>query len=100
MKKIIAIIITIIMAVSMAACEAPDTVYIPNSSSSSDVQPIEDYHRTIGWNEGEVLTTPEGHYWIVDNPGNYMGYVEVAYDGRGTETLEDDVIVLIVELGN
>ena len=100
MKKFIAIIIAItILTISMTACEASDTTFITHSSSSSNVQPIEDYRRTTGWNEGEVITTPEGHYWIVENPNNYMGYVEVSYDGRGTATLDDDMIILIVEVG-
>lgn len=95
MKKFITIIITIILAVAMTACEASGAM----DTSTGKVQPIEDYHVTTGWNEGEIIATPEGHYWIVENPHNYVGYVEVAYDGRGTETLEDDVIVLIMEVG-
>ena len=95
MRNLFTIIIAVITAISMAACEASGIA----DTTTGEVAPIADYNRTIGWNEGEVLTTPEGHYWIVENPNNYMGYVEVAYDGRGTATVDDDLIVYILEIG-
>ena len=99
MKKFIAIIITIILAVSLAACEPTYEVDVDNGTGRGQIGPIEDYRMTTGWNEGPYITTPEGHLWEVENPGNYVGYVDVTYDGKGTETLADDELILIIERG-
>ena len=89
MKKLITIIITIILAISMAACEASG---IPDTTTGK-VQPIEDYHVTTGWYECGVIATPDGHYWECDM-GDYRGYVEVAYDGLGDKNPKNDVLIL------
>ena len=47
MKKFIAIIITIIMAISMAACEVPEVS--DTSTGTGKVQPITTSRKTHGW---------------------------------------------------
>lgn len=90
-----AVLLAIIVALILSGCEAPDTVYIPNSSSTSNAQPIEDYHiDKNAWQEGDFITTEQGHRWLVTNYDGYTGRIEVAYDGKGTADVGDDILVI------
>ena len=99
MKKIITIPAAVILAMLLAACEPAYPVDIDNGTGRGQIGAIEDYRTTTGWIEGNIITTPDGHYWKVENTDNYTGYVDVFFDGKGTEILEDDQIVLIIEKG-
>ena len=96
MKKLITITLAIILAVSLAACEPSG---VGDTDDHWQVGPVEDYRIIEGWNEGDYITTSEGHRWKVENPNNYTGAVLVSFDGKCTETPEDDTILLIIERG-
>ena len=100
MKKLITMILSIILATAtLAACEPAYEADIDNGTGRGQIGAIEDYRMTTGWSEGPYITTPEGHRWRVENPDEYTGYVDIAYDGMGTDTLDDDKIIYIIERG-
>ena len=92
MKKVFIGIIAA-ASVALAGCEASGAV------DTSKVDSIENYHITDGWCEGECIVSAEGHRWWCENPGNYTGYVEIAFDSKGTETLDDDELLVVIDGG-
>ena len=98
MKKVIAILLAILLAISLAACEPSGyEVDIDNGTGRGQISAIEDYHTTTGWMEGRYIVTPEGHQWEVSNPDGYVGYVDVYYDGCGTPDKRDDIPIWFSE---
>lgn len=95
MKKFVAIIITIILAVAMTACDASGGIDTSTGTGRGQIGPIEDYHiDKNAWMENDIITTSKGHAWLVPNPTNYTGRMEVSYDGRGTADVGDDILVI------
>lgn len=88
--KIAAIILCVI---ALTGCAPYDVM-----EDTGKAEPIADYRTSMGWYEGNLITTIDGHIWEVSNPNGYVGYVEVFFDGNETADITDDKIVLITEI--
>ena len=90
-KRIITIAAAAALAIALNGCEASGIA----DTTTGKVQPISDYCvDKNAWLDGNTITTPDGHCWYYDNPAGYTGRYEVAYDGRGTADVSDDILVI------
>ena len=92
-KKRLVIAAAIALTIALNGCKASGI------TDTGKVGIVEDYHITDGWSEGEYVTSAEGHRWWVENPGDYTGYVSIAFDSKGTEDLNDDELLIVIEGG-
>lgn len=90
MKRLIAMLLVLILV--LAACAPSDA-----TETTDVVEPIKGYRTAMGWYEGNLITTTDGHIWEITNPRNYVGNVEVVFDDNGTDDVTDDKIILIRE---
>lgn len=129
MKKIICFIITIILIMALAGCQAsgimptevpaevvtqaptePATeaptetpteaaTEAPAEDDVEKIRPVANYIVDVAECEGCFVTTSDGHCWEIDNPNNYSGIVEVVYYHEWTYEPKDDILILVMERG-